>query len=307
MKFLRKQKENPINFGKVSPIAKLSIVNEATDEEIERAIYELPYRIGSALGNDLTIKESGLDRFHIFITLFNRNLYLINLSYRIPLYVEKVELEFANPYLVEKSLSISAGNLRIFLMPEIKNPRRKKAIKNFTLVCPLCTGKFTIEDKTCEICSFGGSSTSRIKLTRFKNILELTDFKDAYYEYPTIAAISGETNETYQPKTAFVSIPPAQLRVMNSVIKGEIFSVVDEETSIGRSKFNSLSLAEAQDSTMSRFHCKIIKKIEGYYIEDNGSLNGTNLNGKPVKYKKLDSGDIIKLGNTEILFSYKRA
>lgn len=60
------------------------------------------------------------------------------------------------------------------------------------------------------------------------------------------------------------------------------------------------------DPLVSRMHCQIEWKNNGYYIKDLDSTNKTLLNKNPVgKEKKLESGDTIKVGDAILLFTDK--
>jgi pSer/pThr/pTyr-binding forkhead associated (FHA) protein len=69
---------------------------------------------------------------------------------------------------------------------------------------------------------------------------------------------------------------------------------------LGRSRSNDVVI---DDKMVSRFHCVIQKIKEDYYIKDLNSANGTFVNTMRVpnnKYIKLQKGDIIRLGKTEL-------
>ena len=69
---------------------------------------------------------------------------------------------------------------------------------------------------------------------------------------------------------------------------------------IGRSKSCELPL---NDAIMSRQHCIISERGDGYTIEDNGSRNGTELNGSHITGQTpLSDGDKIVLGPFELTF-----
>ncbi|MCD4656566.1 MAG: FHA domain-containing protein [Planctomycetes bacterium] len=69
---------------------------------------------------------------------------------------------------------------------------------------------------------------------------------------------------------------------------------------IGRAKVCKIVL---MDKLASRKHVKIFKIDELFYVEDLKSCNGTFLNGKELKAPtKLNSGDVIKVGEHEIIF-----
>ena len=58
------------------------------------------------------------------------------------------------------------------------------------------------------------------------------------------------------------------------------------------------------DPTVSVRHAQIIEKADGFYIEDAESVMGTFLNKKRVlEPQKLNDGDIIKVGDTELKFT----
>jgi S1-C subfamily serine protease len=65
---------------------------------------------------------------------------------------------------------------------------------------------------------------------------------------------------------------------------------------IGRATSNDIVI---QDNAVSKNHLKITQTAQGEYIlEDLGSTNGTFVNGKPVRTCKLQSNDIVKIGET---------
>ncbi|MCA9522272.1 MAG: FHA domain-containing protein [Myxococcales bacterium] len=71
-------------------------------------------------------------------------------------------------------------------------------------------------------------------------------------------------------------------------------------TRIGRAPDNTLVL---QDTVSSRYHARIVKRGAEYHIEDLGSLNGTLVNSRPVHHSKLEDGDVIVIGGTELTFN----
>lgn len=73
-------------------------------------------------------------------------------------------------------------------------------------------------------------------------------------------------------------------------------------TRIGRAPDNTLVL---QDTVSSRYHARIVRRASDYFIEDLGSLNGTLVNSRPVHQSKLEDGDVIVIGGTELTFSTK--
>ena len=57
------------------------------------------------------------------------------------------------------------------------------------------------------------------------------------------------------------------------------------------------------DGSVSSTHCTVMVANGDVSIQDLGSTNGTFLNGQPVQIAKLHSGQIVRLGNVEMMFS----
>lgn len=76
-----------------------------------------------------------------------------------------------------------------------------------------------------------------------------------------------------------------------------------EKITIGRENDNSVVV----DNKLASRHHAIIQKIrDDYFLKDEGSTNGTLLNGVKIpvgKYVKLNHGDKITIGSANIVFS----
>jgi sigma-B regulation protein RsbU (phosphoserine phosphatase) len=84
--------------------------------------------------------------------------------------------------------------------------------------------------------------------------------------------------------------------------KGEeiVIPLKREKISVGRSADNNIPIL---DPFCSGHHAVIVPKDEGYVVRDNGSKNGTFLNGKKVVAEiELKKGDEILIGSTRIIF-----
>lgn len=78
------------------------------------------------------------------------------------------------------------------------------------------------------------------------------------------------------------------------------FYDLKDETTIGRAKDNIIQIL---DKYISSNHLKIIMDEEEYFLEDQGSVNGTYLNSARIEdVVKLKNGDRIGLGQVEFLF-----
>ena len=68
---------------------------------------------------------------------------------------------------------------------------------------------------------------------------------------------------------------------------------------IGRAEECDLVL---RDPGISRLHAEIRQEESGFYVVDLGSTNGTALNGLKVDRARLEPGDRIVIGTTEMTF-----
>jgi hypothetical protein len=80
---------------------------------------------------------------------------------------------------------------------------------------------------------------------------------------------------------------------------GQIFPL-SSEASIGRDASNGIPLTN--DTTVSRRHARIVAESGSYHIHDEGSSNGTYVNGARVAEAPLRPGDEVSIGGTRFRF-----
>ena len=79
--------------------------------------------------------------------------------------------------------------------------------------------------------------------------------------------------------------------------------LIKDVTTIGRSAQTDVPLA---DDNASRKHCQIRHWAGKYLVEDLQSKNGTFVNGNKItKEWPLNDGDLIAVGDTQIVFKVK--
>ena len=83
---------------------------------------------------------------------------------------------------------------------------------------------------------------------------------------------------------------------------GESFTITDERTSIGRTPEAGVFL---DDVTVSRNHALLVRRRDGLYIDDLGSLNGTYVNRHRIESHQLRDGDEIQIGKYKLSFLEK--
>jgi transcriptional regulator with GAF, ATPase, and Fis domain len=82
-------------------------------------------------------------------------------------------------------------------------------------------------------------------------------------------------------------------------LKGTVFEMANDETSIGRDPTNQICV---MDKSLSRRHCVIAREDTKYRILDLDSHNGTFVNDLPTKTQLLEHGDHIQIGRSYLLF-----
>jgi len=109
----------------------------------------------------------------------------------------------------------------------------------------------------------------------------------------------------YKPSTPLDTQPatPEELGVEREPatlsFDGGHHEIAKRRTVIGRSKDNDVQLT---DSNVSRHHAEVRQEGTAFWVVDLDSTNGVEVNGRRVRRAKLDNGDTITLGSTDIVF-----
>jgi hypothetical protein len=83
---------------------------------------------------------------------------------------------------------------------------------------------------------------------------------------------------------------------------GESFTIAGERLTIGRSPEAEVFL---DDVTVSRNHALLVRRRDGLYIDDLGSLNGTYVNRRRIESHKLVDGDELQIGKYKLTYLEK--
>jgi hypothetical protein len=78
---------------------------------------------------------------------------------------------------------------------------------------------------------------------------------------------------------------------------GESFAIDQEKMSIGRTPDAPIFL---DDVTVSRNHALLVRRRDGIYIDDLGSLNGSYVNRRRIESHLLADGDEIQIGKFKL-------
>src|SRR6266446_1383006 len=115
---------------------------------------------------------------------------------------------------------------------------------------------------------------------------------------------SPEADRTIVRSSAGVPGGIGMVRIEEGKEPGRVYQMHKDTLSIGRSRESDIFL---EDLAVSRLHASIISLgNNNYALRDEGSANGTKVNGEPVnKYQPhpLQEGDKIQLGQTVLVFA----
>jgi len=92
----------------------------------------------------------------------------------------------------------------------------------------------------------------------------------------------------------------ALLLYQEGTAEEQIYPFTNEVLTIGRGRDNDIQIKN--DSKVSRFHCKLFRRGNNFYIEDNRSSNGTLVNGELITERRLFGGEEVIIGETFFRF-----
>jgi hypothetical protein len=123
---------------------------------------------------------------------------------------------------------------------------------------------------------------------------------------PVAAAQPVEPGATmiYRPRTPLAPdgvAPDVALaqEIVTLTVNGRRREVSTRRVVIGRSKDCDVQIA---DPNASRRHAELRQEGSAYWLIDLDSTNGSSVNGHRTSRAKLDSGDVITIGSTDLLF-----
>ena len=114
----------------------------------------------------------------------------------------------------------------------------------------------------------------------------------------------------YRPKEPLGETEPASAaelgvdpEVVSLTVDGARHLIEKRRVVIGRSKDCDI---QVRDANVSRQHAEVRQEGTAYWLVDLDSTNGTEVNGQREKRAKLENGDKITVGSTELLFERAR-
>jgi len=105
------------------------------------------------------------------------------------------------------------------------------------------------------------------------------------------------------PSTNGFPSPAPEVAALTLVYLGERYSITKDRFVIGRGKQSSdLTL---KDPNVSRQHAMIEFQNGVYFMVDMGSTNGVEYNGQRIARKQIGEGDVFRICDHDILFTYR--
>ena len=130
-----------------------------------------------------------------------------------------------------------------------------------------------------------------------------------YVPILNFSAIVTEEEQAQARKTGTIIAPTldegrAKLVATAGPQEGAEFGLFADTMTIGRATQDTAWDIALQDRSVSRPHCRLMKRTDGWMIMDLGSANGTLLNGTAVtaEPRPLKDGDVVAVGETTLLF-----
>jgi pSer/pThr/pTyr-binding forkhead associated (FHA) protein len=80
---------------------------------------------------------------------------------------------------------------------------------------------------------------------------------------------------------------------------GEAFPLDRDRMTVGRRPDSDIFL---DDVTVSRDHAILVRRADGYHLDDCGSLNGTYVNRQRVETHHLADGDELQIGKYKLAY-----
>jgi pSer/pThr/pTyr-binding forkhead associated (FHA) protein len=106
-----------------------------------------------------------------------------------------------------------------------------------------------------------------------------------------------------RPQPPTEAVTPEELGVGREVVSlsvnGRKHEITKQRTVLGRSRDSDIQI---EDPSASRRHAELRQEGTAYWIVDLDSTNGLEVNGLRTQRAKLDHGDKITIGSTEISF-----
>ena len=117
---------------------------------------------------------------------------------------------------------------------------------------------------------------------------------------PVVSGNSISKDAAQEPSKDDDSPRRALLLYQEGTAEEQIYPFTNDALTIGRGRENDIQIKN--DSKVSRYHCKLFRRGNNFYIEDAKSSNGTLVNGELITDRRLFGGEEIIIGETFFRF-----
>ncbi len=113
---------------------------------------------------------------------------------------------------------------------------------------------------------------------------------------PATALAAGRTRVKPSMEAKNTEVATAVFKVLRGETPGRVISLVGQDSVLGRDE--EADVVFADDSRISREHCRVYVDESRLAVEDLGSANGTRVNGRLLSRAFLSSGSTVQIGDT---------
>ena len=110
--------------------------------------------------------------------------------------------------------------------------------------------------------------------------------------------IQGESTNSARPNAAIGAATRLEV-IVGTGMSGTAYPITARGLTMGRAEDRDVVIP---DPAASRNHCEIVQNGNSFELKDLNSANGVFLNNARVQHAPLNSGDVIRIGNTEMRF-----
>ena len=156
---------------------------------------------------------------------------------------------------------------------------------------PSADVQFGFED---EILGGDGAAGGEVEIDLAGEVIHMAESVDEVQpETAAEPAVEGNGAADEQPRRAL-------LLYQEGTAEEQIYPFTGDTLTIGRGRENDIQIKN--DSKVSRYHCKIFRRGNNFYIEDQKSSNGSLVNGELITDRRLFGGEEIVIGETFFRF-----
>jgi pSer/pThr/pTyr-binding forkhead associated (FHA) protein len=206
----------------------------------------------------------------------------------------------AHRILFRERATAGAGNRTAIDEPRSKSPLSATPVPAH--LCPYCGGQKDAAGNC--LCTIGGASASpsygapgqSVPTTNLQNAP-----LPAQMAYGAPVGMPGATMAPVMPVAPAMSgAPMGRLVGLDGIAAGQVFTLAGPNITVGREPEREIPLTS--DVTVSRFHARLANENGVWTVYDNGSSNGTFVNGIRVSTQPLMRGDTVQFGSSKFRF-----